>query len=150
MVLTFELRRSGKAATVNLALSFMVCRLWQHQTRLSTNNSWCVERTWCYRRSISCSLLYKFPGLVTYFIPTAISIEQQNFNFLFQVTIISINILWLSGCLYAYHKNTWELNCILSTAWSVYKALCHVFICLVYSKCGRIWTECLIKMKCNS
>lgn len=147
-ILAFELRRSGKA--VNLTLSFLVCRLWHYQTRLSTNNSWCAECIWHYRRCISCSLLCKFSGLVIYFIPTAISVAQQNLNFLSPVTIININILWLSDCLYTYHKNTWQLNCILSTPWTVYKALCHVFICLAYSKCRRIWTECLIKMKCNS
>lgn len=120
-ILTFELRRSGKA--VNLTLSFLVCRLWHYQTRLSTNNSWCAECIWHYRRCISCSLLCKFTGLVIYFIPTAISVAQQNLNFLFPVTIIHINILWLSDCLYTYHKKYMaielytehSMNCIQST-----------------------------------
>lgn len=150
MILTFELWRSERLPLLIWHLSSQFADCDNYQTRLSTNNSWCVECTWCYRRSISCSLLYKSPVLVTCFILIVISIEQQNLNFLFQVTTINRNILWLSDCLHTYNKNTWELNGIVSAAWCVYKVLCHVFICLVCSKCGRIWTECLIKMKCNS
>lgn len=96
---------------------------------------------------VCCSLLCEFPSLVTCSILLAISIEQHNLTFftndhhqcshtMIIRLFVHLSYKYMGTELYTKHC----ANCIQS----------HIFICLVYSQCGRIWTECLIKMKWNS
>lgn len=83
---------------------------------------------------VCCTPLCESPNLVTYSILVAISIEQPNLNFLtddhhqYNCTTIIRLFVHLYKYMGAELYTKYCANCIQS----------HIFICLVYSQCGRI------------